>query len=363
VAAVLVVVLFALGWTASARASGGTVAVVVPANPDELVAEAATRLRAELASAGFDVTELRAEEGADPDVQAAALSPAPVATIALVAEDGAAAADLWVVDRATRETVVRHVSTPSVTRRRAASVLAVRSVELLRASLIEPGTKPRAEPEKKPESPAGKATTKPPEKNPAPEHAAIGAASVSAGDSGGSATPHDERRLRFGGELGAAALYGPGGISPAFAPLLRFQYGTATWAGRLGLVLPAFGAETNAVGGKAALREELVSLDVTATWPAGGRVALVGSAGAGAYHFHVAGRGDAPNVGHDAERWGFVGELGLGLLVRTGERAGFLLDTGAVLLAPPISIQIAGVTAGRSSQPMLCTSLGFQVAL
>jgi hypothetical protein len=369
---VLALALVVLGGQTTARAAGEPVALVVPESADELVREAATRLRAELRAAGFDVRELRAEEGTEPDAQAAAVSPAPVATVAVVAEDGAAAADIWVVDRATHRTVVRHVDVSSVARKRAASVLAVRSVELLRASLIElfPTSKSLAEKKEEP-----KASPEGPEPKPKPSQPAAVKHEPATGNEGAAepaerdrtteprASEGEQRRFRFGGELGAAALYGPGGVSAAFAPLLRASYGNATWSTRLGLVLPAFGAEVTGKGGKAMLREELVELDVAAAWPTEGRVAVIGSVGAGAYHFHVDGQGDAPNVGHDAERWGAVGKLGLGVMLRTGLRSGVVLDTDAVWLAPPIAIQIAGVTAGRSSQPTLCTSLGFQMAL
>ncbi len=59
------------------------------------------------------------------------------ATIAIVTTDLGAAADVWIADRLTGKTVVRRVVVPDPALPTAASDLAVRSVELLRASLLE----------------------------------------------------------------------------------------------------------------------------------------------------------------------------------------------------------------------------------
>jgi hypothetical protein len=313
---------------------------------DDVVSEAATRLRAELVAAGFDVRELVVAEGADPRerVDRAGLSPAPVATIAIVKDEDVATLDVWVTDRATHEMVVRHLDAGGASRKRAPAVLAVRAVELLRASLLEAS-------ERKKPPPAQTAAPKPPAPKVPPESDA------------GASRPAPPDPLQFRGEVGVAMLYASPGISPAYAPLLRLDVGNRTWAGRASLVAPAFGGEASAQGGSASLREELLTLGLTVRWPAEGTFAIVGSAGAGGYHLHVAGRGLSPNVGLDADQWGGVVEAGLGAIVRFGPRSGLLLDTQALLRLPPVVVQIAGVEAGRSGQPALSSSLGVWVAL
>jgi hypothetical protein len=327
-----------------ARAEAGAVAVVHSQEADDVLAEAATRLRAELVAAGFDVRELVVAEGSDPkeQVDAAGLSPAPVATIAIVNDEGVATLDVWVTDRATHELVVRHVDAAGASHKRAPAVLAVRAVELLRASLLEAS-------ERKKPAPAKKAVAK----------------QTAPGAGTGSGTPEERppEPPGFRGEVGVAMLYASPGISPAFAPVVRLDFGNSTWSGRASLVAPAFGAEASAPGGSAALREELLTLDFTASWPAKGTLALVGSAGAGGFHQHVTGRGLSPNVGLDADQWGGVIEAGLGVLLRFGPHSGLLLDTQAFWRLPPVIVQIAGVDAGRSGQPALCSSLGVWVAL
>lgn len=319
-------------WVNPAHAHGETIALVHPAANDDVVSEITTRLRAELDAAGFDVEELVSATRIDPEepVDTGDLATAARATVVVSGEDGVASVDIWVPDPKTHEMAVRHVETPPVARQRAPSMLAVRTVELLRAALLGPG--------------ASEAPPKPAQKS-APKDDAS-----------------ENRRLTqvaVGGEIGAAMLYGGHGISPAFAPFLRLLIGNRTWAGRLNVIAPAFGAEASAQGGKASVRQETLSLDATVTWPAEGSVAAIASAGGGGYHWHVSGAGVAPNVGHDAERWGGVVEAGAGALFRFGAHVGLLIDAQALWLAPPLIVRVAGVDAGRSGEPTLCTTLGF----
>lgn len=320
-------------WVHVARAGGETVALVHPSSGDDVVSEIATRLRAELDAAGFDVEELVAEAAIDPEepVNTGGLPRAPRATVVVSGEDGVASVDIWVPDPKTHEMAVRHVEVPPVARQRAPSVLAVRTVELLRATLLVPAAieRPPAKPRPKP----ALSDEEPRER--------------------------ERRALRAGGEVGAAMLYGGHGISPAFGPLLRFRLGNATWGGRLNVVAPAFGAEARGAGGSATIRQELLSLDATLTWPSAGTFAVVASAGGGGYHWHIGGDAVAPNVGHEAERWGGLLEAGAGALARFGAHLGLLLDAQAMWLAPPLVVRIAGAEAGRSGEPTLGVTLGF----
>jgi hypothetical protein len=320
-------------WVHLARARGETVALVHPPGADDVVSEITTRIRAELDAAGFDVEELVATTRIDPEepVDTGDLAAAPRATIVVSGEDGVVSVDIWVTDSRTHELGVRHVEAPPVARQRAPSVLAVRTVELLRAAMLV-STATEAVP------------SKPPEKTPPKEDEAESRA---------------RNRVAIGGEIGAAMLYGGHGISPAFAPFVRFLLGNRTWGGRLNVVAPAFGSEASAAGGKASVRQELLSLDATVTWPAEGTFAVVASAGGGGYHWHISGQGVAPNVGHDVDRWGGVAEAGAGALLRFGAHLGLLVDAQALWLAPPLVVRVAGVDAGRSGQPTLCTTLGF----
>src|SRR5260370_19947414 len=120
-----------------ARAEAARVALVHDEHPDALELRTLTRLRAELAAAGFEVTEIARTKG---DGREAAEVEPPLAgvfaTIA-IAPRSADAADVWVSDRITGKTLMRRVESRSERGTDVAAVLAVRAVELLQASLLE----------------------------------------------------------------------------------------------------------------------------------------------------------------------------------------------------------------------------------
>jgi hypothetical protein len=111
-----------------------------PAAP-AAVTEALVRLRGELVAAGFDAQVTELTLGDDVRASLEKLSPpsdgAATALVAVVASADPGSADLWVIDRVTGKTVVRKVNAGGADAPRAAEVLAVRAVELLRASFLE----------------------------------------------------------------------------------------------------------------------------------------------------------------------------------------------------------------------------------
>src|SRR5256714_6038305 len=120
--------------SAAARAR---VAVVHGENPDPLEQRTVTRLRGELAAAGFEVVDVARAAG---DAREAAEAEPPVlgvfATVVIVPRTPDAA-DIWIADRITGKTVVRRVRVEPDARSEVAAILAVRAVELLQASLLE----------------------------------------------------------------------------------------------------------------------------------------------------------------------------------------------------------------------------------
>src|SRR3989442_14314973 len=93
----------------SARASPASVALVHDDNPDLLEQRTLTRLRAELAAAGFDVADVaRGASGPREAAESEPPVPGAFATIAIVPRSPDAA-DIWVADRVTGKTGVRRV--------------------------------------------------------------------------------------------------------------------------------------------------------------------------------------------------------------------------------------------------------------
>ena len=111
-----------------------------PAAPAS-VSEALVRLRGELLAAGFDAEVIELSLGADVRASLERVAPAAsgsaTALVAVVASADPGSAELWVIDRVTGKTVVRRVNAGAADPSRMAEVLAVRAVELLRASFLE----------------------------------------------------------------------------------------------------------------------------------------------------------------------------------------------------------------------------------
>ncbi len=112
------------------------VVLLEPAAPDQVLEEAYNRLRGELAAYGFEVVQVGAEPGSTPQrLELAADRAQGVAAISFVRSPSDTTIDLWISDRATGKTTLRRLSTGAD--RDAPRTLAMRAVDLLRASLRE----------------------------------------------------------------------------------------------------------------------------------------------------------------------------------------------------------------------------------
>src|SRR5688572_5666371 len=128
--------LIAVALLAPPAGAASRVTIVRPPAIDAEHAVTLVRLRAELGAAGFDVVDVDGEDG-DPRTQVEQGDTRDsFATIVLVPGAGGAAVDVWIADHVTRKTVVRTIRV-APTDRDASSLVAVRAVELLRASLLE----------------------------------------------------------------------------------------------------------------------------------------------------------------------------------------------------------------------------------
>ena len=115
------------------------VILVCPPETDASLNEAFNRLRGELTMHGFEVEIQTAEDAISPENLAQrAESGKAVASVSFVRNEGYTTADIKISDRVTGKTSIRTIATPAGTD--AASLLALRAVELLRASLREFGS-------------------------------------------------------------------------------------------------------------------------------------------------------------------------------------------------------------------------------
>jgi hypothetical protein len=115
------------------------VILVCPPETDASLNEAFNRLRGELTMHGFEVEIQTAEDAISTENLAQrAESGKAVASVSFVRNEAYTTADIKISDRVTGKTSIRTIATPAGTD--AASLLALRAVELLRASLREFGS-------------------------------------------------------------------------------------------------------------------------------------------------------------------------------------------------------------------------------
>ena len=328
---------------AAAEAARSRVALVRTESSDRLLSEAGTRLRAELVSAGFEVVEVdRAPGDSRAEVEQAAERTKSVATVAIDRAGSGALADVWISDRVSGKTVVRRLKVGGGPG--AAAVLAIRALELLRASLLEvvlpasPAEAPAAAP-----PPAVVDWVKPTLPPKAPE----------------------DGELLDGPALGVGVLglHGLRGIGLAFGPTLRVFHGIGGGAfGRLVLAGPLGGPSLSEPEGTASVRQEFLSLDLgwaTRAAPLGALVWL----GAGAFHLHTAGSAAQPYRSTSDDVLSVLLTGGLGGVVRLGQDVALSAELAAVGLVPRPVVVIANRDAGSAGNPALAMSLNLLVAL
>lgn len=339
--AIHLVVTMAVAFEAIGRADGARsrVALVRSSSSDRVLREASTRVRAELLDAGFEVVEVDRAPG-DPraEVEDAAPTTSSFATVAMSRAANGAFADVWISDRLTGKTVVRRIEVgagPNAT-----AVLAIRALELLRASLLEVAA--RGSPSEPPMSAPSDVM-----KWIAPALPAAPATPLLRGSALG---------------LGALAIHGVDGIGIAVGPTVSFSRGIGPWFVRATLAGPLVGPELHTVAGSATIRQEMAALAVG--WasdprPLGGYAWI----GAGGFDLHTDGSAAPPYRGTSGGVVSFLWTAGIGGLVRLGPRIGLTADVTAVSLDPRPIVVIAGKDAGSAGAPSVGASLGVLVGL
>jgi hypothetical protein len=329
----------ALESTARADGSRSRVAVVHSSSSDRVLREADTRLRAELIDAGFEVVDVDRAPG-DPraEVEDAAPEGSSFATIAMSRAANGAFADVWISDHVTGKTVVRRLEVgagPNAT-----AILAIRALELLRASLLEIAA--AAPPSEPPMS--------------APNDVAKWMAPALA--------PEPASPLLQGSALGvgAFALHGLTGIGLAAGPTVSVSHGIGPLFARVVVAGPLLGPEVTGAAGSAAIRQELAAVDLgwaSVPRPIGGLVWV----GAGGFDLHASGSATTPYRGVSADVASFLWTVGVGGVARIGSRVALTAEVAAIFLDPKPIVVIAGNDAGSAGSPSVGASLGLLVGL
>ncbi len=348
---------FAIALTAAkARAADPPRVVVVAADRDRAMVE---RLRAELAAMGFDVTLVPLPEGISTReaLEGAAKLHNAVASMHVAA--AARGIELWVADRVTGKTVLRDVVVPDGG---AHDTIALRAVELLRASLMEMDAPhpPRGDTPAPPSLRAALGVPPPPDPSP------IAAQRFATSDVADLAhlTPPPRRAPWMGVSIGGAVAWSPGGLGPHAA----LDVGLRAWvvprvAIEIGGAIPITAARHEGAEGYSNNRFTLVT--------AGGRVELgpLGSrvkpslgGGFALVWLHAEGVGASPEyVG--ATRDAFTGgpylRPGLGVAVAGPLR--IRADVLAGVALKKLALTYASREAAGWGQPFLVGSMGVEM--
>jgi hypothetical protein len=322
--------------------------VVVVEDGDRATHEATARLRAELAAAGFDVQSRPAHgDHARDDVEQDAASPQSegVATVRLVRDPSTHATELWVSDRLTGKTLVRRVGADP---ERAPRIVALRGVELLRASLLELASPPHDD--APPETPA---MTKPPP----PEIARLVAPAPAAPEAPAPLARSAAWIERAAVDAGVAMLASTNHLGPAAAPSFGAWLALpASFALRVQLVGPAFQSGLSNAAGTAVVRQELASVDLAWIVPVRGVLAPFVTLGGGPYHLHVQGTATAPYASASDDVWAALGAAGVGAAIRLAPAVSIALEGRALGLAPRPAVTLGGERVATAGAPSLLGS-------
>jgi hypothetical protein len=336
----LALLLLAGAASTAAAPARSRVAVVRPPADDEVSGLVTTRILAELSAAGFDVVEI----DAPPDTSSRAVVEAPskaVATFAVERVGNRPAVDVWLADQITGKTTVRRLDLQIGASDRAVAILAIRAVELLRASLLEIVVPAKAEADNSPDTvPADVATFVRDTSTPVRQ------------------TPRGLLE-GVGIEMDAAVIHGFSGIGPSAGLALRGSWGVHKgFAARITLAGLEVGPTLRAPGGAATYGQEIGTVEGVYFASVAGPLSAFASAGAGVSRFHVKGSADSPNTPASADLWSPVATLGGGAGLRIAPGAAAILSLNGVLTLRRADVDIAGHVAATTGQPSLFATLG-----
>lgn len=301
---------------------------------DELTRQAETLLGAELRAAGFEVVTVDRPAGADPRAAIEAVSARlqPIATMAIIPGVAPAAAEVWLSDRVTGKFVIRRLEADTTPATGASSDLALMAVELLRGSLLEITVASSA------------TSTKPP-------------ADVARWVAQSEATRRPFALEGLGLAVGGAMMRTVAGFGPMYAPAVRVSYGSPRGlTGRIGFIGPGSTISVRQDEGAARIRQELLIADALLAFRPGALVQPFALAGAGISRVRADGTGASslfPAL--SGARWGAVGDLAGGAILRLGRRAAFVADAH-LLVSPPVRVTIAAAEAARIGGTSLLVS-------
>jgi len=379
--------LAALTLAATVRAeSARRVVLVVPEAPGAVATEALARVRGELGAARFEVeTDVVANNVDRRATVERALRKAD-ARAAFGIFFGAGVAEIWVSDSVTGRTVVQTLPLSTAAPERRAAVLAVKAVDLLKATLSEvwvaappptptAPTPPPAAPAPSPPVPSSapkpivpppSASSSPPSPSPSPQ--------VDLTETEARPRPTVvERPLELepppaappgrGVDLAAGVSWIGAGSVSSWAPL----FAISAFSGHLGgrLLATGFGSSTSLAqqAGSARVAYGLALAELAARQPIGRHFETTASLSAGTARLSVDGTATATGFdGQSARVWSAVGGGGVGAAILIS-RLTISVDARVLVSATEADVHIDGESVLRAGRPLFSVggSLGVRL--
>jgi len=308
-----------------------TIVLLEPDAPSAAARETMTRARSELVAAGFEVV-VSTRSGADTReaLERAMLATGATAAISIEPTSKSTVAEVWVNDGLTHKISIRPVETTGSNDTPA--LLAIRAVELLRASLIELTAPADGAPPNAPPDPVRRLVDGP--------------------------SRLDSYRAGFAIEAGVAGLLGVSPLRPAVAPTLALSYGSAMGLGaRLRWIGPTAGPGLQGALGRAEITEELLVGECVFAPPLDAPVGLYAAAGIGFLHLDASGQLVDPSRARSEGSTVFATSFGAGLDFRLDPHVTLGTEVFAVVTAPAIVVDMGTETIGTVGHPELGSSL------
>lgn len=337
-----------ISLAATARAAGAAalprIVIIAPTSDDRI----SLRLQAELRTLHFDVpdVEIAPNPPSRAQLEEAARKSEAVAAVRIV--PSSAGIEVWIVDRMTGKTVLREIVTKEGSAASGDATVALRVVELLRASLMELDAARPPEGEMAPPPLIRELMAPPRHTVPAwPSKVALPALDPPV----------------FSIELGPAALLSSGGFSPSGLVSAAVHYRPAEpFGASLLALIPIVPAVVSGPEGATSARVGLLGVGLRGTWTSpGSRWSPTLGGGISALWLHVDGQPAAHFTGSSASVFSAApylrAGLGLTLLPRLRVRADTLV--GASL--PPTLVKFGERLAAVWGVPFVAPTLGVEL--
>jgi hypothetical protein len=291
-----------------------------------------TRIREELAAGGFEVSSVDPGPLRDPIsiVRAMDRQDGAVATIALVGDPDGPGAELWILDRIGTSPEVRRIPATNDDREHLAEVLAIRTIEVLRASALKLLLD----------------SARPPPAPPAPVVPVAAPATI-------------PRARPFGLEAGVSIVESIRGPGPAAIPVVRARlwFGDSLF-GRITLAGLGSRPRVESSIGSASVAQSFGLGELGIAFRPGRRWRPVLGLAGGALYVQTDGAGLSPSYqGQRPSGWAAVVDAGTGVLANLGSGLSLALEVHGLVALPHPTVRFAGMEVATLGYPTLLASL------